>query len=193
MRLGIFGGTFDPIHNGHIACAMAIRESFSLDRVLFIPSKIPVHKTERTVVSADSRAQMISHAISGIKGFELSRIEIDRDTPSYSVLTVNDIRRQNPASDIFFILGVDAFNELRTWRDYTGLMQMVSFIVMRRNAEIVDPMLLAMSEHIFIAENDEVDISSSAIRQLIKERGRADGLVPDSVAEFIRSRRLYIA
>ena len=193
MRLGIFGGTFDPVHNGHVECVLAMRESFSLDEVFFVPSKNPVHKQGRSVAAAEDRAKMLELALEGLQGLELSRIEIDRDTPSYSVLTVKAVRQQNAQADVFFILGVDAFNELRTWRDYTDLLHLASFIILPRNGQVADPGLFAMSDRMYIADIDDVDISSSEVRTRIALHQDITGMVPEAVAEYIESRRLYTA
>ncbi|MGL4369894.1 MAG: nicotinate-nucleotide adenylyltransferase [Spirochaetota bacterium] len=191
MRIGVFGGTFDPVHWGHIRCARNVRDLFSLDLILFVPSKSPVHKQMRTVASADDRAQMIELALAGESAMELSRIEIDRDSPSYSVITAGEILQQYPGSDIFFVLGTDAFNDLRTWKQYRVLMGLTSFIVMRRKGDDIDRGLVGLSGRVSEADNELIDISSTQVRMMAHHGRLSADAVPEAVAEYICAKRLY--
>jgi nicotinate-nucleotide adenylyltransferase len=164
-------------------------KEFSLDKIFFIPTKSPVHKTHHVADSSD-RAAMIELAIAGVPGLELSRIEIDRETPSYSVVTVREISSLYPGAELFFILGTDAFNDLRTWKESEALMQMISFIVMGRgNRRTGDQAAFCRSVH--FSGNEIVDVSSTAVRQMILSGESLEGSVPDSVARYIREKRLY--
>ena len=189
MRLALFGGTFDPVHYGHLRCAAAIKKEFSLDRVLLVPSKSPVHK-DSAAASGEDRARMIELAIPEFPGLELSRIEIDRATASYSVLTVREIRSLYPDAELFFVLGVDAFNTLRTWREYESLGKMVSYVVMCRGDEPADPELAAGNRVLF-AHNALVEASSTAVREKIRSDDSLDGILPDVVLRYIKEKRLY--
>lgn len=189
MRLALFGGTFDPVHYGHLRCASSIKREFALDRVLLVPSKSPVHK-DCAAASGEDRARMIALALSEFPDLELSRVEIDRATASYSVLTVREIQARCPGAELFFVLGTDAFNTLRTWREYVSLGEMVTYIVMSRGGEPVDPDLAAENRVLF-AHNEPVDLSSTAVRRRIREEDSLDGILPDVVLRYIREKRLY--
>lgn len=190
MRIGLFGGTFDPIHCGHIRCALAVKDEFSLDLVLFIPSKSPVHK-QGVGAGSEDRANMIELALDGAHGFELSRIELDRESPSYSVLTVREVAAKYPGADLFFMLGMDAFNTLKIWKEYRELMRMTSFIVMRRGDEVADEELVRGARRVCFAENELVDISSTEVRDRITSGESLDEIIPPAVLRYIREKRLY--
>jgi nicotinate-nucleotide adenylyltransferase len=189
VKTGLFGGTFDPVHRGHYACAKAVMSEFALDRIIFIPSKSPVHKNNASA-SADDRAAMISLALAGHSDFECSRIEIDREGPSYSVITAQDMVERYPDDLFFFILGVDSFNTLHMWKDPEELARLVSFIVMNRDGAECEGRLVELTGA-HIASNARIDIRSSDIRTMIAEgRDVSEYLHPDVLA-YIREKRLY--
>lgn len=132
QRIGLFGGTFNPVHIGHLRCAEEIRERFALRRIVFVPAFMPPHKQE-PAASARHRCEMVRLAIQGNPCFEMSDIEIRREGNSYSYDTIEHFRRREaPGSELFFIIGRDAFSEVNTWRRYPDFFEMISFIVMSR-------------------------------------------------------------
>lgn len=189
MRLGLFGGTFDPVHYGHLRCALSIKKEFSLDRLLLVPSKSPVHK-DGAAASGEDRARMIELALAEFPELELSRAEIDRETASYSVLTVRAVAAAHPGAELFFVLGADAFNTIRTWREYESLGSMVTYIVMCRGEEGINPALSAENRVLF-AHNELVEASSTGVREKIRSEDSLDGILPDVVLRYIREKRLY--
>jgi nicotinate-nucleotide adenylyltransferase len=190
LRLALFGGTFDPVHCGHLKSAFSVKQEFALDRVLLIPSKSPVHKPG-ACASGDDRARMIELAAADYPGLELSRIEIDRDAPSFSVLTVRDISAAFPDAELFFMLGTDAFNTLCSWREYFRLMSMVTFIVLGRGGEEADREIVSRCRRVLFSNNERIDVSSTQIRESLCSDDSLDGILPDVVLRYIREKRLY--
>ncbi len=213
-RIGLFGGTFNPIHNGHIRAAEEVRAAFGLDRVLFIPSYIPPHKSVRGVASAEDRYRMVELACKGRAGFVAFPIEVEARETSYSIVTLEKVRSMVPDAWLFFILGVDAFLEIGTWREYGRVLEECLFVVTGRpgfaldaardvlggrlrdrtrrmeNGEKADETWFA-SFRVFLLPIDALDVSSTDIRARLG-RGEAPGdLVPAAVADYIRDHQLY--
>lgn len=213
-RVGLLGGTFNPVHNGHLHAAEEVRRRAGLRRVLFIPSSIPPHKPSADIAPPDDRFAMVRLAVKGHPAFEASPIEIDAPETSYSIITLNKIKALYPDSLVFFILGVDAFMEIETWRSYREVLAQCRFIVMSRPgrrldearralpegyaAEILDlgadRLLtddLAESYRIFLLPIDALDISATEIRRRVRLGQPVTGLVPEAVDFYIHKKRLY--
>jgi nicotinate-nucleotide adenylyltransferase len=220
MRIGLFGGTFNPIHRGHLWAASEVRKEFNLDQVFLIPAALPPHKTPGMVADADDRLEMIHLAITDLPGLTVSDVELNRPGPSYTIDTVRHFKKTLANdSGIFLIMGLDAFLEIDAWKSYTGLLKQIAFIVMARpNADYPDAdqgwkiledylnsTLKAdyefLNEHscyisegrqpIYPVDIDAMDISSTKIRQCIKTKKTIKNLVPLAVADFIQSKGLY--
>jgi nicotinate-nucleotide adenylyltransferase len=133
MRLGLFGGTFDPIHIGHLRAALEVKQGFGLDRIVFIPAALPPHKKGDQVADAADRLKMVELGVSGYSGFSVSDAELQRSGPSYSIDTINHFKKSSePDSEILFISGLDAFLEIDTWKSYRDLLRQIAFIVIAR-------------------------------------------------------------
>ncbi len=189
-KIGIMGGTFDPVHTGHLVIAEKAREEFCLNKILFIPSGIPPHG-KRTFVPAEQRFEMVRIAVAGNRYFEVCDIEIKRDKPSYTYDTISLIEIENPDTEIYFITGEDAFCDLLTWHRYRSLVRKTVFLVAprlkkgpRRIPEI--PFL----RYRFI-NSPLMEISSSRIRNCFLEGKTVKYLVPDRVIEYARRHGLY--
>ena len=220
MRIGLFGGTFNPIHRGHLWAASEVMKRFNLDQIFLIPAALPPHKTPGAVANADDRLEMIHLAITDLSGLTVSDVELNRPGPSYTIDTVRHFK--NTLADdsrIYLIMGLDAFLEIDTWKSYAELLGQIAFIVMARpdedcpNADqgwkILENYLKStLSEDyefltargcytsegkqaIHIVDIDAMDISSTKIRQNIKTKKTIENLVPPKVAEFIQSKGLY--
>jgi nicotinate-nucleotide adenylyltransferase len=189
VKIGLFGGTFDPVHNGHVSSALSIYHEFALDRILFIPSKIPVHKTN-TSAASDDRCAMLDIALRAYPFFQLSRIEIDRSTPSFSVITIEEISRMYPTDELFFLIGTDAFNGLLGWREPDNIIEKVRFIVMSRGGEKADPSLVKKCCALQ-ADNLRIDVSSHDIRERLLASETVDNLIDSEVLQYIREKGLY--
>lgn len=191
MRIGLFGGTFNPIHNGHTKCALAVLKEFFLDKVLFIPVKIPVHKSIEGNITPGDRAAMINLAIKSYPFFELSTVEIDRIEDSYSITTVLDMKEKYPNDDLFFITGMDSINTYLSWKDYERLGKEIAFIILRRNVLKLDRNIHNFIDKLYISKNEEVCISSHDIRLAIKKRLNVNNMLHNDVRDYIREKGLY--
>ncbi len=191
-RTGIFGGTFNPVHYGHLINIEFIREKYSLDRILFIPAKIPVHKNISDRVKPSERLEMVQLAISGNPAFEVSDIEVERETPSYTILTIKELRELYPEDKLYLIIGSDSFNDLDTWKSYKDILANIPLIIMKRSGGRELRMdLLAISKEVNSFENPLLAISSSMIRERIKNGLSVRYLMPDAVVEYINKKELY--
>jgi nicotinate-nucleotide adenylyltransferase len=192
LKLGVFGGTFNPIHYGHLLNAQLVAEEFSLGKILFIPSKVPVHKDMGQSISGEDRIAMIRLAVEGNGLFEASRIEIDRDLPSYTIITVRQLMEMHPGNRICLIIGEDSFAEIKTWKDYRELLQLVTLIVMSRGAVKYDRQeIMRIAGEVVFSRNPVIDISSSGIRARIKAGKPVRYFLPPAVEEYIVKKGLY--
>lgn len=190
-RLAVFGGTFDPIHNGHLAMATALLDTFSLDRVLFVPAGRPWQKEGYS--AAEDRWTMTVLAAATNPRFEASRIEIDRKGPTYTVDTLAILRDfYGPEAALFFVAGIDAVLTLGTWHRADGLAALAEIIAVPRWG--FDAGALRPGEgwpRIHFAEVPEVDVSSTEVRRRVREDLPIDELVPPDVASYVREHGLY--
>jgi nicotinate-nucleotide adenylyltransferase len=132
QKLGIFGGTFNPVHFGHLAAAEEIRDRLKLDQVLFVPSSLPPHKHEEQIPPAVQRLEMVRLAVAGNGRFRVSDIEVRRGGTSYTVDTIEGLHQAHPGAELYFITGLDSFLEIRTWRDWERLLSLCCFVVLSR-------------------------------------------------------------
>jgi nicotinate-nucleotide adenylyltransferase len=209
-RIGILGGTFDPIHLGHVEAAEVARRACALDRVLILPSLAPPHRSERTYASAYHRFAMAALAASGRKGLVTSDLELRSTGPSYTVSTLQRfLDRGFEPVQLFFVTGSDAFAEIATWYGYPRLLDLSHFVVISRHGTALDALPgqlpdLAPRMHrgtrvspteagpsIFLVGASTPDVSSTEIRRRCGAGQSVEGLVPHSVAEYISKHRLY--
>lgn len=191
MKLGIFGGTFNPIHYGHLVNAEIIRSDYNLDRIVLVPAKYPVHKSLAGEVSAEERYAMAAIAVADAREYEVSRIEIDRKEPSYTITTVHELQGRYPGSKLNLIVGMDSLNTIDTWRETEHLLNHVSLIVMRRPGEECAPDIDLSGCRITFADNPLVDISSTMIRERLRAGKSVRFLMPDAVIDYIAKKGLY--
>ncbi len=192
MKIGLFGGTFNPVHYGHLINAEIIKENLGLDKILFIPSKHPVHKNLDGNVSSEDRFNMLKLASEDNPDFDVSRIEIDRKDESYFIITIKQLFDIYKKAELFLLIGADAFNEIDIWKDSQEILQIVSFIVMKRPGfEHINQDIIRMAKNIKFVENPLIEISSSNIRENIKKNKSIKYLVPLRVEEYIITKELY--
>ncbi len=213
-RIGLFGGTFNPIHLGHLRAAEEVEEKFSLDAILFIPSYIPPHKLTIEIAAPKDRLAMVKLAVQGRPRFAASSVEIEARETSYSITTVDKVKKTYQDGWLFFIVGVDAFLEIETWKSYRDVLEQCRFIVVSRPGhrlgqakkalpneykdKIFDARGLGrvgqrsiLKHQIFLVDIRALDISSTEIRRRIRRGQPIKGLVPEAVEEYINTKRLY--
>ncbi|GIP25062.1 putative nicotinate-nucleotide adenylyltransferase [Paenibacillus sp. J23TS9] len=192
MKVGIMGGTFDPIHIGHLLAAEAARDSFGLDQVWFMPSHIPPHK-EQAGAAGEDRLGMVAEAISDHPCFRTLDIEIRRGGVSYTIDTVKDIRSSFENIDFHFIIGADMVNYLPKWEGIEELVGLMSFIgVGRPGSELdLDALPPYLKGKVLLADMPQVDISSTEIRERLATGHSIRYMVTDNVYDYIRRSGLY--
>ena len=209
MTLGVLGGTFDPIHNGHLAAAEAAQQFLDLESVALVPSRIPPHRQDPVRASAEQRYEMTALAAAGRPGWAASRLEIDRAGRSYTFDTLVELKQQT-GSQIFFVLGADAFSEIATWYRYPEVLELANFVVVSRPGITLDSLRDRVPSafpstsprasdrqtftqtRVILVEAPTPDISSTDIRRRVRAGESVRGLVPDAVANYIQTHRLYL-
>lgn len=189
-RVGIFGGTFDPVHVGHLVAAVNARHQLSLDRVLLVVNNLPWQKVgARQITSSEDRFAMVASAVENVQGLEASRIEMDRGGMSYTADTVEELHALHPDSELFLIIGADAAAELDTWERVELLQDLVTLVVVNRAGRPpVHPGEPWRAETLLVPS---LEISSTDLRQRAAEGRPLDYLVPSGAIRCIRDRDLY--
>lgn len=197
--VGLFGGTFNPIHYGHLLLCEGIREEFELDKIIFIPAKIPPHKDSNKIIQADYRLAMVKLAIDGNPNFEVSDIELKREGSSYTVDTLKLYSDKIESKNIGLILGADSIIQFETWRSYTEIFNLANiFVAMRPGInfyEVEDAINRyrdRFGARIYTYNQRQMDYSSTEIRRRVKAELSIKYQVTPAVEEFIRSNNLYI-
>jgi len=216
QRLGILGGTFNPIHYGHLAAAEEVRGRLKLERILFIPSHLPPHKFEGEVPSALQRLELVRLATLDNPFFEPSEIEIKRGGRSYTVDTVEALRQEFPGTELFFITGLDSFLEIQTWHQWEQLLTLCNFVVISRpgyhfvdlakisfmkgaahelagldRGDLQQAVVRSAAFTIFLEMIPLFDISSTDIRNRVKAGVSIKYLLPDAIETYIITNKLY--
>ncbi len=198
MDIGILGGTFDPVHVGHLRIAEEARVRLELSRVLFVPAGQPWLKADEAIASPIHRVEMVRRAIAGSPYFELSTTEVDRPGPSYTVDTIAILQQQLGAeASFFFLLGWDSLAELPQWKEPDKLVQMCRLVAVPRpdfsppNLEALESSIPGVTQSVVLLDMPLVDVSSSDIRKRVAKGLSIQGLVPDDVEEYIKEQQLY--
>ncbi|MER6396175.1 MULTISPECIES: nicotinate-nucleotide adenylyltransferase [unclassified Kitasatospora] len=189
-RLGVMGGTFDPIHHGHLVAASEVASAFHLDEVIFVPTGQPWQKTDRLVTPAEDRYLMTVIATAENPQFSVSRIDIDREGPTYTVDTLRDLRALHPDADLFFITGADALAQILSWRDSEELFSLAHFIGCTRPGHTLSDAGLPVGG-VSLVEVPALAISSTDCRNRVAKGEPVWYLVPDGVVRYIDKRALY--
>jgi nicotinate-nucleotide adenylyltransferase len=197
-KTGVLGGTFDPIHNGHLWLAEAVRDSLALNKVLFVPAGEPPHKRGRRIAPASHRAQMVALALKDHPHFEMSRIDLDRPGPHYSVDMLTRLRAdyQLSADDCFFIIGADSLIDLPIWHSAQQLLELCRLAVAHRPGYQPDlsdlkAQLPRLPQRIVWIELPGIPISATALRAAVAQGESIDALTPPAVVRYIRQMGLY--
>lgn len=215
MKVGLIGGTFNPVHLGHLRGAEETREMLDLDEIVFIPALIPPHKNSQNIASADHRLKMLKLATDSNPAFKVSDIEIKREGPSYTIDTLKYFNSTYHDNEYFFITGTELFTRIDTWKDYKKLFDFANFIILNRPGYYdVDPINLfpitIMNDFILHEKSSEIckfihtstnkviyiniegiKLSSTKIRELIAENKSISYLVPEKIRDYISRNNLY--
>ena len=191
-RAGIFGGTFNPIHTGHLIIAEEIREKLRLERLVFVPARSPPHKKDPTIVSPHHRYQMISLAINSNSHFEVSDVEMNRHGRSYTVDTLEAFRSIYPKeTELLFIMGLDQALEIPTWKDPDRLFSLAEIAVVSRPGYSADGFREEIRKRVHWFQGRSIDISSTQIREKVRRGESIKYLVPKPVENYIYKNGLY--
>jgi nicotinate-nucleotide adenylyltransferase len=191
-KIGVMGGTFDPIHHGHLVAASEVADRFGLDEVIFVPTGRPWQKVDRAVSRAEDRYLMTVVATASNPRFTVSRVDIDRNGPTYTADTLADLHREFPDAALFFITGADALSQILSWHKIDELFELAHFVgVTRPGYELADEHL--PDGAVSLVEVPAMAISSTDCRRRVEEGHPVWYLVPDGVVQYISKRNLYRA
>lgn len=195
MRIGLMGGTFDPVHYGHLVIAEVAREEFALDQVLWLPAGDPPHKKDYRVSNQEHRYAMVMLATASHPCFEVSRWELERSGPSYSIDTILHFQSEQPEAQLFFITGADAILEILTWHRHQEVIRSCEFIAVTRPgyelSQLSQRLPAEYAERIAPLTAPGVDISSTDIRKRVGAGKSIRYLVPETVEAYIRKHGMY--
>ena len=199
MNIGVLGGTFDPIHHGHIIVAEETRAGLNLAEVILVPAGQPWLKEASPILAAEHRVQMIRLAIAAKPYFRLSTMEIDRAGPSYTVDTITELQAQLGAGDeLFFILGWDNLAQLPQWREPSRLIKMCRLVAVPRpgyplpDLDSLEAAIPGLSKSVIILDKPDIDIDATEIRNRVARGLSIRHLVPEPVDEYIKQHKLYL-
>lgn len=197
-KIGILGGTFNPIHNGHIALAKKALKEFGLETVIFVPTGLPPHKSDRGLASKKDRMKMVRLAVKGHKKLGVSHIEIDRKGYSYAVDTFKKLKKRFGTSKLYYIMGLDSINSILSWKKPLDLFKLCHFLIATRPGSRLRTFRRIMKFPPISLNKDKVElfelkmgVSSSDIREKVKKARSIDRMVPKSVLEHIKRKGLY--
>jgi nicotinate-nucleotide adenylyltransferase len=196
MRAGVFGGTFDPVHYGHLLLAEQCREQLGLDAVWFMPAADPPHKQGRDVSSAEHRVAMLELATAGHPAFTIRRDELHRSGPSYTVETLQQLRESEPAAELVLLIGADSLLDLPDWREPRRILQLAIVAAVNRGRAPADPEAIVAAlpearDRVVRVQMPAVDLSASDIRGRAAAGRSLRYMTPRAVEEYIRQHRLY--
>ncbi len=199
MNIGVLGGTFDPVHNGHMIVAEETRAQLNLAEVFFVPAGQPYLKEGSPISAAEHRVQMVCLAIAAYPYFKLSTMEIERAGPTYTVDTMAELQTQLGAGDeLFFILGWDNLTQLPRWKEPSRLIKMCRLVAVPRSGyplpdlDSLEAVIPGLSQSLILLSKPEVDIDATEIRNRVAHGLSIDHLVPETVEEYIRQHKLYL-
>jgi nicotinate-nucleotide adenylyltransferase len=198
MNIGILGGTFDPVHIGHLAVADEAASRLGLAEVLFMPAGKPWLKADARILPAEHRLKMVKLAIAGKPRFKMSTIEVEREGPTYTVDTITELRRQFGAGDeLLFIIGWDNLADLARWRQPERLISMCRLVAVPRvgypvpDFDSLEAAIPGLSQRVIMLDKPEIDVSASVIRERVRRGLSINHLVPEAVARYITEQGLY--
>ncbi|TDT61215.1 nicotinate-nucleotide adenylyltransferase [Fonticella tunisiensis] len=196
-KIGIMGGTFNPIHIGHLIAAQEVLEKMNFDKILFMPVGDPPHKTGSDVISAEHRFEMVKLAIENNEKFEVSDIEVKRRGKTYTYDTLLELGNLNTNTSFYFIVGYDTLRDMDSWKRIDDVFKLSSFVVVNRGNDYtdmkkeIDKKVKKYSANIYLVDIPDIEISSTEIRKKVSENKSIRYMVPDKVLEYILNKGLY--
>jgi nicotinate-nucleotide adenylyltransferase len=190
-RIGIFGGTFNPPHIGHLIAAEHVHGQLDLTKVLFVPAALPPHKRDEGVTEARHRLDMLELAVQMNRHFQVSGVEVTRGGVSYTIDTLRQISALHPADSLFFVMGMDMLADFSTWKSPGEILELAELVVLTRPGYEMPHLESTVKRRIQVCRIPEVGISSSDIRRRVKEGKSIRYMVPTAVEQYIRKHRLY--
>ena len=190
MRFGVLGGTFDPPHVGHLLAASDAFEALALDKLLFVPAKVPPFKSRTVQASPDQRQEMLELTVGDDPRFEASRVELDRDGLSFTVDTLEALAKETPGVSLFMLIGEDLATQIASWRDAARIVDLATIVVLMR-ATIGEQSALESTLPMTRLATRRIELSSTEIRERVKAGRSIHGFVTDAVAAFINAAGLY--
>jgi nicotinate-nucleotide adenylyltransferase len=187
-KIGIIGGTFDPLHNGHLMIAQEALVSCSLDEIWFMPNNKPPHKQNKRITEAENRIEMVKLAINDNPNFHLSLVEFERKSLSYTYETIHYLKTVHEETHFYFIIGADMVNDLVNWHEIEKLMEIVTFIGVKRPGTVIQSPFM---ENIIAIEVPQFEMSSTFLRKRFANGGNTRYFLPEKVREYIEENDLY--
>lgn len=192
MKIAIMGGTFNPIHFAHLMSAEQVRDGLNYDKILFVPAARPPHKSQPDMVSAEHRYQMVKLATAQNPYFDVSRIELDRNGPSYTIQTLKLLRQTlKEITELAWIIGADSLIEYKIWKDFDDVLKLCTLVVTTRPNYDLEQVPLEIRNQITIFRITGSDISATEIRNRIREKHSVRYLIPEDVVNYINEHHLY--
>jgi nicotinate-nucleotide adenylyltransferase len=198
MRLGVFGGTFDPVHWGHLLMAEHCREQCELDLVWLLPAGLPPHKTGAEISSGKQRAEMLEFATAGHESLIVNRMEFDREGKSFTVDTLRQIHQERPEDELFFLIGADSLDDLPGWREPEHIIELATVVAVNRGdrplpsqEELIGHLGERIARGVRLVTMPGIDLSSTDIRQRVNEGKSIRYMVPRAVEAYIAEHKLY--
>jgi len=192
MNVGVFGGTFDPPHIGHLIVAEHVRDVLGLEKVIFVPTAIPPHKQERTITEAPHRLSMLRLAAAGNSSLEVSSYEVDKGGISYTVETLLEFSRQMPGNSFSLLIGMDNVSEFRGWREPEKILSLATVVVMTRPGFKPRGDTFLGHPRVRVVEVPAIGVASTLLRERVRKGKSIRYLVPDGVERYIADNRLYV-
>jgi nicotinate-nucleotide adenylyltransferase len=199
-RIGVLGGTFDPVHYGHLIMAETCREQLRLDEIRFIPAAMPPHKLGTRITDGQARADMLSLAVSGYPEFVVDRRELKRSGPSFTIDTLSELATENPAAELYLLMGADSLRDFLTWKNPQGITELATLVACNRpGVPGLDPSQIAewvgpeIADRVLTVEIPGTDLSATDLRRRVAEGRGLRFLTPRSVEAYITAHQLYAA
>jgi nicotinate-nucleotide adenylyltransferase len=198
MKIGVLGGTFDPVHVGHLGVAEEVTASLDLSEVIFMPAGQPWLKGDNRISPAEHRLEMVRLAIAGKPYFRLSTMEVERPGPTYTVDTMAEIKRQLGSAELFFILGWDNLSQLPQWHQPSQLIKLCRLVAVPRvdfqepDLKSLEAVIPGLERSVILLEQPRIDVNASEIRRMVAQGLSIHNLVPEAVEKYIKKHKLYL-